>query len=165
MPETVVHPLAPVWDSRSAVLILGSMPSPRSREEGFYYAHPQNRFWPVMAALFGEELPRGAEERRRFALAHRIALWDVLHSCEITGASDSSIRSPVPNDIRPILEGAPIRAIFTTGGTASRLYRRHIEPVCGRAATALPSTSAANARTGLAALLSAYSVLLPYLAE
>ena len=165
MPETVVHPLAPVWDSRSAVLILGSMPSPRSREEGFYYAHPQNRFWPVMAALFGEELPCGTEERRRFALSHRIALWDVLHSCEITGASDSSIRNPVPNDIRPILEGAPIRAVFTTGGTASRLYRRHIEPVCGRAAIALPSTSAANARTGLVALLSAYSVLLPYLAE
>ena len=162
MPETVVHPLAPVWDSRSAVLILGSMPSPRSREEGFYYAHPQNRFWPVMAALFGEELPCGTEERRRFALSHRIALWDVLHSCEITGASDSSIRNPVPNDIRPILEGAPIRAIFTTGGTASRLYRRHIEPVCGRAAIPLPS---ANCRTGLDALLSAYSVLLPYLAE
>lgn len=165
MPETVVHPIAPVWDSRSAVLILGSMPSPRSREEGFYYAHPQNRFWPVMAALFGEELPRGTEERRRFALAHRIALWDVLRSCEIKGASDSSIRNPVPNDIRPILDGAPIRAVFTTGGTASRLYRRHIEPVCGRVAIPLPSTSAANCRTGLDALLSAYSVLLPYLAE
>ena len=165
MPEKVVHPLAPVWDRRSAVLILGTMPSPRSREEGFYYAHPQNRFWPVLAALFGEPVPAGTEARRRFAISHRIALWDVLQSCEITGASDSSIRNPRPNDIRPILDGAPIRAVFTAGGTAFRLYRRHIAPACGVRALPLPSTSAANCRTGMDALTAAYSAILPYLAD
>jgi len=159
MRETVVHPLPPVYDAHSRVLVLGSMPSPRSRQEGFYYAHPQNRFWRVLAALFGEPPPQSNGERRALALRRGIALWDVLASCEISGASDASIRAPVANDIRGILAAAPIRAVFTTGAAAAALYRRHILPVCGREATALPSTSAANARASLEALIRAYAPL------
>ncbi len=165
MLKTVFHPLEPICGPDARVLILGTMPSPRSREEGFYYAHPRNRFWPALALLFGEAPPVGNDARRDFALAHRIALWDVLQSCAIEGASDSSIRNPVPNDIRPLLEKAPIRAVFTTGGTAFRLYRKLVEPVCGRAALLLPSPSAANCRLPLEALAEAYRPILPFLAE
>lgn len=163
MPEFVTHPLEPLWDEHSKILILGTMPSPRSRELGYYYAHPQNRFWKVLAALFQEDVPQGREQRLQFAAKHNIALWDVLQSCEISGASDSSIRSPVPNDIRPILQGAPIRAIFTTGATAFRLYQQQIEPVSGHPATPLPSPSAANCRMPLEELVAHYRAILPYL--
>ena len=159
----VIHTIEPVWDARSRVLLLGTMPSPKSREMGFFYGHPRNRMWPVLAGLFGEEMPQTAGERRAFLLKHRIAMWDVLAACEITGASDSSIRDPVANDIRPILEGAPIRAIFTTGQKALRLYDRHILPLTGREAAGLPSTSPANCAVSMEALTEAYRVLLTYL--
>ncbi|MGI5893353.1 MAG: DNA-deoxyinosine glycosylase [Candidatus Merdivicinus sp.] len=163
MPQTILHPLEPIWDSHSRILILGTMPSPRSRELGYYYAHPQNRFWKILGCLFKEEVPEEREARLAFARSHGIALWDVLKSCEIEGASDSSIRSPIPNDIRPILENAPIQAIFTTGTTAYRLYQRYIHPVCCRDAMALPSTSAANCRQSLPDLVQAYQTILPFL--
>lgn len=100
MESTVVlHELPPVFNEQSRVLFLGTIPSPKSREKGFYYAHPQNRFWPVLAAVFGEEIPQTTEERRAFALSHGIALWDVLASCTIRGADDQSIKDPVPNDL------------------------------------------------------------------
>ncbi len=140
----VFHTLAPVWDGESRALVLGTMPSPKSRETGFYYGHPQNRFWPVLAALFAGDVPPSPEGRRAFALDRHIALWDVLASCDIDGAKDSTIRNPVANDIRPILEGAPIRAIFATGHTAHGLYSRLLEPMTGRAAVLLPSPSPAN---------------------
>lgn len=160
--QKVIHPLPPVFAGDSRVLLLGSMPSPRSREAGFYYGHPQNRFWPVLAALFGQPVPP-PDARRDFALAHRIALWDVLASCEIAGASDGSIRHPVANDLAPLLRQSDIRAIFTTGAQAHRLYERLCQPATGLPAVALPSTSPANARFGLAQLAEAYRVILPYL--
>ena len=156
----LIHPIDPVYDAGSRVLLLGSFPSPKSREMGFPYGHPQNRFWPVLAALWGEPVPEGADERRAFALRHHIALWDVLHACEIAGASDASIQHPIPNDIRPILAAAPIHNIYTTGSTSHKLYKKYIEPVCGRPAIPLPSTSPANARMRLPALIAAYRVIL-----
>ncbi len=153
----IAHPLDPVFDARSRVLVLGTMPSPRSREEGFYYGHPRNRFWKVLGALFGEPEPLGIEMRRAFLLAHRIALWDVLASCTIEGASDASIADPVPNDLRRVGSTAPIEAVFTTGTKASELYRRLCAGMLPSARhVPLPSTSPANARMRLDDLVQAY---------
>ena len=118
MPQTVLHPLAPLITAESHTLILGTMPSPRSRAETFYYAHPQNRFWPVIAALYGEEDPKTSEGRAELLLSHGLALWDVLASCTITGAADSTIRDPIPNDIPGLLRRYPsITRIAATGST------------------------------------------------
>jgi double-stranded uracil-DNA glycosylase len=144
MAEYVIHPLPPVFDGESRVLLLGTMPSPKSRETGFYYGHPQNRFWRVLAAAAGEAAPASREEKLGFLRRHRIALWDVLASCRIEGASDASIRDPVPNDVAALMRRAPIRAVFATGETAGRLYDRLCLPSTGLAARRLPSTSAAN---------------------
>ena len=163
--QHIVHTIPPVFDSRSRVLILGTMPSPKSREQGFYYGHPQNRFWRVLAGLFQEETPQGAEERRAFALSHQIALWDVLASCDIAGASDSSIRSPVPNDIAGLLQQAPVRAVFTTGKTAGRLYQKLCRPSAGMDAVVLPSPSPANCQYSLEKLTDAYRGLLQFLRD
>ncbi|WP_420838144.1 DNA-deoxyinosine glycosylase [Bifidobacterium felsineum] len=163
----VEHEFGPVWNSESRILILGSMPSPKSREAAFYYMHPRNRFWPVMEALFAnpddasDRIGDSAESRRDFALRHGIALWDVIASCDITGASDASIRNAIPNDLVPILTNAPITHIFTTGAKAAQLYRKLIEPHLAESGitigmTQLPSTSPANASMRLANLIIAY---------
>ena len=144
--EQVIHPLAPVFDSRSRILILGTMPSPKSRETGFYYGHPQNRFWRVMAELLDEPFPASREERLALALRRHFALWDVLASCVIRGADDGSIREPRANDLSRVLSAAPIEAVFTTGTKAASLYRRLCLPQTSVKAIALPSTSAANCR-------------------
>ena len=112
------HPFPPLYDARSRVLILGSFPSVRSREQQFFYGHPQNRFWRVLAAIFGEPLPQSIEEKSALMLRHGLALWDTIAACEIAGSSDASITNVVPNDLRPILDGAEIRAIFCNGGTS-----------------------------------------------
>ena len=140
----VVHAFPPVYDSRSRLLVLGTMPSPQSIRHGFYYSHPQNRFWPLLSALFSEPLPTTPAEKAAMALRHGIALWDVLASCEIRGASDASIRQPVANDFVPLLRQAPIEKICTTGKTAWRLFQQHVQPTIGREAVYLPSTSPAN---------------------
>ena len=140
----VTHAFQPVYDSSSRILILGTMPSPQSVRHGFYYSHPQNRFWPLMAELFSEARPQTPEEKTAFVLRHRIALWDVLASCEIDGASDSSIRKPVPNDFTKLLRDTRIERIFTTGKTAYALFQKHVAPVLGHDAVYLPSTSPAN---------------------
>ena len=143
MPQTVLHPLAPLITAESHTLILGTMPSPRSRAETFYYAHPQNRFWPVIAALYGEEDPKTSEGRAELLLSHGLALWDVLASCTITGAADSTIRDPIPNDIPGLLRQYPgITRIAATGSTAAQLYRRLVEPQAGLPAIGLPMISA-----------------------
>lgn len=153
----VDHPLEPVFDQHSRVLMLGTMPSPKSREAGFYYMHPQNRFWKVLAALFDEPEPQGVEARRAFALAHGIALWDTLASCTITGASDASIADAVPNDLTRIAATAPLEAVFTTGTKATELFRRHCADMLPDVPhVALPSTSPANARMRLDDLVKAY---------
>lgn len=156
--ERVAHTIDPVFDGRSRVLVLGTMPSPASRERGFYYAHPRNRFWRVMERLAG--LPDHAlvenDVRRAFLLEHGIALWDVLASCTIAGASDASIADACPNDVGRVLAAAPIERVFATGSTAARLYRRLVQPQVGMEAVALPSTSPANARMHLDDLVEAY---------
>lgn len=158
----VSHPLKPVFDEQSSVLILGTMPSPKSRETGFYYNHPQNRFWKVMAALFDEPLPASNSEKRALALRHGIALWDVLAECTIKGASDGSIADCVPNDIGWLLGKAPIQAVFCTGAKATELYAKRCEAAAGMPATRLPSTSPANAATSLDQLIAAYQAILPF---
>ena len=162
----VEHPLSPVFDGNSRVLILGTMPSPKSREYGFYYSHPQNRFWRVVSELYGQPLPQTNEEKIAFLLRNRIALWDVLKSCTIDGADDGSIRDPVPNDIAGLLSRTDIRAVFTTGTKAFSLYRRLCLKRTGFPAVALPSTSPANCRHyTYEKLLEAYRVLLGYTSE
>ena len=163
---TVTHEIQPVFDSRSRVLLLGTMPSPASREQGFYYGHPQNRFWRVLAAIFNEPAPRTIDEKRDMLLRHHIALWDVLASCEIEGASDASIRDAQPNDLARIFDIADIRAVFTTGTKAGELYHKLVEPTLGVPCTTLPSTSPANAKMKLDDLADAYGkALLPLLGE
>ena len=158
--EQLVHPFPPTWDEHSEILILGSFPSVKSRAMAYFYGHPQNRFWRVVAALYEDDIPQTVEERRAFLLRHHIALWDVIASCTIVGSSDSSIRDAVPNDIRPILAGAPIHRIYTNGQTSFRLYRKYILPEIGREAVCLPSTSPANAAWSFDRLLSAWSAIL-----
>lgn len=145
MLERVDHTLVPWVDDESRVLVLGTMPSPKSRARGMYYGHPQNRFWLTLAALWQEPRPQTPETARDFAARHHIALWDVLASCAIDGAADSSIADPVPNDVPALLARYPtIQHIVTTGKKAAELYHRHLEPLAGIRAVALPSTSAAN---------------------
>lgn len=156
---TIIHGLQPIYDRDSKILILGSFPSVKSREEGFYYGHPQNRFWRVVAGVLGQDTPRTAEEKRKFLLDHRIALWDVIASCEIVGSSDQSIRNAIPNDLTPILNSADIRRIFVNGRKAEELFRKLIAPQIGRTAHYLPSTSPANAAMKLEQLIQAWSVI------
>ncbi|MBQ9043386.1 MAG: NAD(P)H-hydrate epimerase [Eggerthellaceae bacterium] len=161
--EHIEHPLEPVFDERSRVLVLGTMPSPKSREAGFYYGHPQNRFWRVLAELFDEPVATTNERRRDQLLRHHIALWDVLASCDIEGASDASIAEAVPNDFSRIFDAAPIEAVFCTGAKAAELYTRHCEAAIGMPCTKLPSTSPANATVKLDELVEAYGCILPHL--
>ena len=163
--QQVIHTILPIYDERSRVLVLGSMPSPASRAVSFYYGHPQNRFWRVMEQLFG--LPDHAlaqnDARRAFLLDAGIALWDVLASCSIEGAADASIANPVPNDLVPLLDVAPIGTVFTTGGTATRLCQRFYGPLLDERDidhVGLPSTSPANARMRLPELVEAYRPIL-----
>jgi hypoxanthine-DNA glycosylase len=144
----IVHPWEPLCDERSKALILGTIPSPKSREMGFYYGHPQNIFWTTLAEALGKEPPPyDVPARRAFALANRVALWDVLHSCDIDGASDSSIRNPVPNLFRPLIERTQIRAIFTTGRKGTDLFAALCAEEAGMPSIYLPSTSPANRAT------------------
>ncbi len=161
--EKVIHEFEPVFDASSRVLMLGTMPSPKSREAGFYYGHPRNRFWRVLADVCGEEIPAAKEDKIAFALRNHIAVWDVLAGCEIRGADDSSIRNPVPNDMARILGHADIKAIFTTGTKAAGLYKRYCYPKTGIEAVCLPSTSPANCRMSYEELYKAYAVISSYL--
>lgn len=144
--EHVTHTLSPVYDQNSKILILGSIPSPKSREVGFYYTHPQNRFWKIMAALFNEPLPSTNEERKQLVLKHHIALWDVLQECEIKGADDQSIANIVVNPIEDLLKETKITKIYTTGKKATQLYQKYCLKRTGIEAIYLPSTSPANCR-------------------
>ena len=155
-----VHPIPPVYDAHSEILILGSFPSEKSREAGFFYGHPQNRFWRVLAAVFGQDLPETTDEKIRFLLRNRLALWDVLAACEIKGSADGTIRSAVPNDVSVILQASPIRRIVVNGKTAEKYYNKYLLPVTGMAAVCLPSTSPANATQSLAALTDAWRAAL-----
>lgn len=161
--EHIEHGIPPVFNAESRVLILGTMPSPKSRENGFYYMHPQNRFWRVISAVLGEPLPKTNEERASLLLKNKIALWDTLAQCDIIGASDSSVKNAIPNDLSTITDAADIKAIFTTGKTAYKYYCRFQQESTGIEAICLPSTSPANARFGLDALIDEYKIIKNYL--
>lgn len=143
--QHISHGFDPVFDERSRVLVLGSFPSVKSRENEFYYGNPQNRFWRVVARCEGCEVPGTIAEKREMLLAYGIALWDVIAECDIKGSSDASIKNVQTNDITRILEAAPVRAVICNGATAGRLYRKFLEYRCGIPAIVLPSTSPANA--------------------
>ncbi len=141
----IVHPISPLYNEKSEILILGSFPSVRSREEGFFYGHPRNRFWSVMAKICNAPVPSSVEEKTNLILDHHFALWDVIHSCEISGSADSTIKNVVPNDLSIILENAQIKKIFVNGKKAYSLYKKYMEKQIGISAVCLPSTSPANA--------------------
>lgn len=149
----VFHEIAPVYDEHSRILILGSFPSVKSRESGFFYGHPQNRFWKVMAGILNVPVPVTIEEKKKMLLDHRIAVWDVIASCRITGSSDSSIKDVVPNDFEKILSTAKIERICANGATAWKLYGKYVKKSTGMEAVKLPSTSPANAAWSLERLI------------
>lgn len=157
--QHVSHTFAPVFDQQSRVLILGTFPSVKSRENQFYYGHPQNRFWKVLAGLFEEEVPDQVTEKKAFLLRNHIAIWDVIESCDIIGSSDSSIRNVVPCDLEQVLLKAPIRQIFANGGKAYDLYKKHSYPQIKREIIKLPSTSPANAAFQMERLLESWRVV------
>lgn len=154
------HPFPPLYDENSKVLILGSFPSVKSREEMFFYGHPQNRFWRVIAAVCNTDTPVTIEEKKKLLHKNHIALWDVIASCDITGSSDSSIKNVKANDLTVILESADIKQIFVNGKTAEKYYNKYIRDTIGREAVCLPSTSPANAGWKLEKLIEAWRAIL-----
>lgn len=164
MTDSIIHPFEPIFDADSRILILGTMPSPKSRENRFYYGHPQNRFWKILADIFDEPVLLSSAEKTAFLHRHHIALWDVLASCEIKGADDSSIRKAVPNDLSLIFSRCSIHGVFTNGQKASALYRKYFGSDCSVPHISLPSTSPANCRSWTTgSLTEAYRVILDYL--
>ena len=157
------HNIDPVWNKNSRILILGSFPSVKSREEQFFYAHPQNRFWRVLAAVTDTPLAQSIDEKKSMLLGCRIALWDVIRSCDITGSSDSSIKNAVPNDLSTVLLNSSVEKIFTNGATADRLYKNYCEKETGITALRLPSTSPANAAYSLERLIGEWKIIFEYL--
>ena len=155
----VTHEFPPLWDPECEILILGSIPSPKSREQGFYYGHPQNRFWKVMAKVLGEAVPESIEQKRHLMLSNHIALWDSLEECDIIGAGDSSIKNPVPTDISGLIKKSRIRTIITTGTASYKYYMKYSFDKTGIEAIKLPSTSPANCAVSFKKLVEAYSII------
>jgi len=143
--KTVTHPFEPLYDKGSRILILGSFPSVKSRENKFFYGHPQNRFWKIISNIYGEQVPETVDDKKRLILNNNLALWDVIAQCEIEGSSDASIKNVKPNDIASVLENSSIQRIIVNGKTAEKLYIRHVEAKTKIKAEVLPSTSPANA--------------------
>ena len=156
MTQKVIHPIKPLYDNNSKILILGSFPSLKSREQMFFYGHPQNRFWRVLAAVFECDLPQTIEQKRDLILSHNLAIWDVIASCEIEGSADSSIKNVVANDLSVIFDNADIKQIFVNGKTAEKFFNKYIKEKIGRTAICLPSTSPANAAWSLERLINAW---------
>lgn len=154
MKQHIVHPIPPFFDAESEILILGSFPSVKSREQMFFYGHPQNRYWKVIAAVFDDSVPVTVPEKKAFLAKHRIAMWDVIGSCDIEGSSDSSIKNVSANDLSQILYNSKVERIFVNGKTAEKNYKKYTEPVTGIKAVCLPSTSPANAMCSLEQLIS-----------
>ena len=159
MTKRLSHPFGPLYDENSRVLILGSFPSVKSREQNFFYGHPQNRFWEVVSAVFGQPVPQTIEDKKHLILSSGLALWDSIASCEIAGSSDASIRNAQANDIGIILSNCNIERIYCNGRKSHELYQKYIEPQTGREAVCLPSTSPANAQWTLEKLIEAWSVI------
>ena len=166
MKESLQHPFPPLYDEQSRILILGSFPSVKSREQRFFYGHPQNRFWKVLAGVLGCPVPQSIPEKKEMLLEHGVALWDTVARCEIRGSSDASIEKVVPNDLGPIFDAACIRQVFCNGRKSWELYRRYLEPQTGKTAICLPSTSPANAAWSLTLLQEEWSKqIMPFLAD
>ena len=155
----IEHPFGPLYNQHSRILILGSFPSVRSREQQFFYGHPQNRFWKVIAALYGQETPATIPEKKELILVHGLALWDSIASCVITGSSDASIRDVRANNLRIILDSSPIERIFCNGRKSYEMYQKYIQNDIQREAVCLPSTSPANAQFSLDRLIAAWAVI------
>lgn len=156
----VKHEFPPCFDENSEILILGSIPSIKSREVGFYYGHPKNRFWKVLECIYQETISEDIESKKSFLKRYHIALWDVLASCEIKGSSDASIENPIPNDINFILDNSKVKRIYTSGKKAYELYQKYCYPITKKEAILLPSTSPANAAMNLEKLIQAYKIIL-----
>ena len=156
----VTHEFPALYDRDSRVLLLGSIPSPKSREQGFYYGHPQNRFWKVLAAVLGESVPETIPQKKAMLKKHHIALWDVLESCTIVGASDTSIEDVVPNKISKLVQATHVERIFCTGATAHKLFQKYCAQDAGMDAEKLPSTSPANCAVSFEKLVEAYRKIL-----
>lgn len=159
------HPFPPLYDKNSKILILGSFPSVKSREQMFFYGHPQNRFWKVVSSVVGVEMPETIEEKKKFLNSNNIALWDVIASCDIVGSSDSSIKNVVANDLTDILNNANIEKIFVNGKTAEKYYNKYIRDIINREAITLPSTSPANAVWNIEKLVDAWKVIEHFIKE
>lgn len=158
----VKHEFKPIYDNKSKILILGTMPSIKSRANKFYYSNPTNRFFKIMETLFNTKLLSN-DDKKAFLLKNKIALWDVCKECDILASSDSSIKNIIPNDISIILKSSPIKAIFTTGKTAYKLYQKYIFPTTKIEAISLPSSSSANASYSLDKLINEYQIILKFL--
>ncbi len=156
----IVHPIPPLFDANSKTLILGSFPSVKSREAAFFYGHPQNRFWAVIAAVLGKEKPQNIEEKKRLVLENGIALWDVIASCEIEGSADSTIKNVTANDLSVIINNSRVNRIFVNGKTAEKYYIKYAFPKTGIKAVCLPSTSPANAAWSFEKLVEAWKIIL-----
>lgn len=162
MGEIFTHTFEPIFDKNSEILVLGSFPSVKSRENNFYYAHPQNRFWRVVASVYSCPVPKTVEEKKNMLLSNKIAVWDVIKSCEITGSADSTIKSVIPNDISEILSVADIKKIYANGKTAQSLYNKYIKKNTGFDIISLPSTSPANAAYSLEKLIKEWKIINEY---
>ena len=158
--QTIRHTFEPVWDENSEILILGTFPSVRSRKEHFYYGHPQNRFWKLIANLYEEPVPTAIDQKKELLLKHHLAVWDVIDQCDIIGSSDSSIRNVVPSDLAGLLAQSSIRTVIANGAKAYELYQKHQLPKTGLKAQKLPSTSPANAAWSLEKLQEAWRAVL-----
>lgn len=155
----IIHPIPPLFDENSKTLILGSFPSVKSREAAFFYGHPQNRFWNVIANIFNEEKPKGIEEKKELILKNNLALWDVIQSCEIEGSADSTISDVTANDLSIILNNSKVEKIFVNGKTAEKYYNKYTYPKTGIKAVCLPSTSPANAAWSFEKLAEAWKII------
>lgn len=155
--EHITHPFEPVYTASSKILILGSLPSVKSREQNFYYGHPQNRFWRVMSCILDEPLPQTIEEKKGMLQKHGIAVWDVIYSCDIIGSSDSSIKNVTPTDIAALVRKTQIKNIYCNGKTAGKLYGKYQQQTVGLPAITLPSTSPANAAFSIERLVREWS--------
>lgn len=162
MGEIFTHTFEPIFDKNSEILVLGSFPSVKSRENNFYYAHPQNRFWRVVASVYSCPVPKTVEEKKNMLLSNKIAVWDVIKSCEITGSADSTIKSVIPNDLSEILSVADIQKIYANGKTAQSLYNKYIKKNTGFDIISLPSTSPANAAYSLEKLIKEWKIINEY---
>ncbi len=159
----ITHPIPPLYDKNSKILILGSFPSVKSRENMFFYGHKQNRFWTVLSQILNCNVPQDIPEKKNMLLSNNIAVWDVIGSCVISGSADSTITDEAVNDITPILENADIKAIFTNGKKAHELYEKKIRPNIGIPSIYLPSTSPANAAFSVDRLVSEWKIIKEYL--